>query len=79
MVDVTTVEHRSWAGKIRELLAAYRDAEDLINIGAYVRGSNPRIDEAIAKISAIQEFLRQGIYDKVSFSRTVELLHGALA
>ena len=44
-------------------MATYRDAEDLINIGAYVAGSNPRVDLAIARNEAIRTFLRQGIYE----------------
>jgi flagellum-specific ATP synthase len=44
-------------------MATYREAEDLINIGAYVAGSNPRVDLAIARFEAIRAFLRQGIYE----------------
>ncbi|WP_265821815.1 flagellar protein export ATPase FliI [Geovibrio ferrireducens] len=61
MKEIITKEDFASAGRFRDLLSAYREAEDLINIGAYVRGSNPRIDEAIAKINRINEFLRQGI------------------
>jgi flagellum-specific ATP synthase len=48
-------------GKLRRLLAVYREAEDLINVGAYVEGSSPEIDEAIAKMPEINAFLVQGI------------------
>lgn len=57
--EVTTAEHRTAAGYLRELLAAYTNAEDLINIGAYQQGSNRRIDEAIAKHEQMISFLRQ--------------------
>lgn len=59
MPSVTTPEHQQAAGRQRELLAAYRQAEDLINIGAYVPGSNPTIDQAIAVHDQINAFLRQ--------------------
>lgn len=66
MVDVTSKTHQKLAQALKSTLATYRDAEDLINIGAYVRGSNPEIDYALSKYSAINEFLRQGIYDRAS-------------
>jgi len=59
MPDVTEVAHRQLAGKVREWLAAIRDSEDLVSVGAYVPGSNPRIDEARAKRDAIERFLCQ--------------------
>ena len=59
MTDITTPEHQTIARKLREVLAIYSEAEDLINIGAYVKGSNAKIDEAIAKIDAVNTFLCQ--------------------
>ncbi|MGB9640203.1 MAG: EscN/YscN/HrcN family type III secretion system ATPase, partial [Anaerolineales bacterium] len=59
MPSVTQVEHRNNANQIRKLLASYEKARDLINIGAYVNGSDPDIDAAIAAIPAILEFLQQ--------------------
>ena len=50
MSDVTSREHREVAGRLREVMATYANARDLINIGAYARGSSPQIDEAIARI-----------------------------
>jgi flagellum-specific ATP synthase len=61
MPDVTTPEHFAAASKVRDLMATYREAEDLINIGAYVAGSNPRVDLAIARHETIRSFMRQGI------------------
>jgi flagellum-specific ATP synthase len=49
-------------------MATYHEAEDLINIGAYVAGSNPRVDLAIARHDAIRTFLRQGIYERSTFA-----------
>ena len=59
MPDVTEVGHRRMAGKVREWLAAIRDTEDLVSVGAYVEGSNPRVDEARARKDAIERFLCQ--------------------
>ncbi|MGE3957509.1 MAG: FliI/YscN family ATPase [Vicinamibacterales bacterium] len=59
MPDVTSPAHRAKAGKVREWLATLRDSDDLVSVGAYVAGSNPRIDEALAKRDAVDGFLRQ--------------------
>ena len=64
MKDVVTKEHMKSAVRFRELLAAYRDAEDLINLGGYVRGANPVVDRAIEMKSELDDFLRQGIYEQ---------------
>jgi flagellum-specific ATP synthase len=64
MPDVVTDAHFAAASKVRDLMATYREAEDLINIGAYVAGSNPRVDLAIARNETIRSFTRQGIYEK---------------
>lgn len=61
MNDVTTPEHREAAGTVRELLAAYRDHEDLISIGAYRKGANRTVDLAIEMLEPINAFLRQRI------------------
>ena len=61
MRDIVSADHQQLAGKVREILATYREAEDLINIGAYVAGSNARIDYAISRIELITDFLRQGM------------------
>lgn len=75
MVDVADEAHQKDANRLREVLANYREAEDLINIGAYVKGSNPAIDYAISKINKINQFLKQGIFEKSSFEETKEKLH----
>ena len=74
MGDVTTKEHRDAAGKIRNLLAVYRKNEDLINIGAYVNGSDPICDKAIAYMGKINEFLVQSTSEKIDYEQTVERL-----
>ncbi|MBU0984858.1 MAG: FliI/YscN family ATPase [candidate division Zixibacteria bacterium] len=65
MKEISTEEEQKMAGRIRELIATYREAEDLINIGAYVKGSNPKIDLAIEKHEAINELFLQGITETV--------------
>jgi len=59
MSDVVTPRQAELAGRLRELLSVYRKAEDLVNVGAYVSGSNPKIDESLKKIDSINAFLRQ--------------------
>jgi flagellum-specific ATP synthase len=71
-------EHKQAARELLELLATYREAEDLINIGAYSRGSNPRIDKAISKIDAINKFLRQDIEESSNFEDTLNLLKSSI-
>jgi flagellum-specific ATP synthase len=67
MPDVVSSAHGAAASAVRDLMATYREAEDLINIGAYVTGSNPRVDLAIARYEDIRAFLRQGINDESTF------------
>ncbi len=67
-------EHRLHAGQIRELLAAYQKAEDLINIGAYQLGSNKVIDLAIARHEEILAFLKQSGEEEASFNESIEKL-----
>jgi FliI/YscN family ATPase len=71
---VTTEEHRRSAQRLLDLLATYRENEDLINIGAYAKGSNPRIDESIAMVQSIRTFLRQGANEREEFDRGIEKL-----
>jgi flagellum-specific ATP synthase len=67
-------KHKKAAGKLRETLSKFNEAEDLINIGAYVKGSNPKIDYAIEKIDAINIFLRQATEENIPFEKTVQML-----
>jgi len=64
MGDVASASHQQNAVKMNQTMAIYKEAEDLINIGAYVRGSNPKIDYSLQKIDLVNQFLRQGIYEK---------------
>ncbi len=76
MGDVTSDAHRRDAGTLRELLAAYRKAEDLINIGAYQRGANATIDRAVAQIDAIDGLLRQAQHEHIDPRRSLEQMAG---
>jgi flagellum-specific ATP synthase len=67
MSGIVSREHKKYAGRLKSTLATYRDAEDLINIGAYKSGSNPDIDYAISMNKAINEYLCQETDEKVSF------------
>lgn len=76
MTEVVSKDHIKAAQEMRALMAVYKEAEDLIHIGAYVNGSNAKIDSAIKKIDAINEFLCQGVFEKSSFEETEQLLEG---
>lgn len=78
MKNVTTSEHQRLAQKLREYLAVYKDAEDLINIGAYKAGANPKIDKAIKLIDGINEFLKQQVAEPTDFQQTLRMLQGIL-
>jgi flagellum-specific ATP synthase len=69
MVDIVDKEHQKKAGELLNVLATYKKAEDLINIGAYQKGSNPEIDYAIAMIGRVNDFLRQGMEERVTFEQ----------
>lgn len=71
---INSKKHQAAAGKLREILARYTEAEDLINIGAYVKGSNPKIDEAINKIDNVNTLLRQATDENIPFETTVQNL-----
>lgn len=71
MPDITSDEHYSQMRKFRELLSIYTQSEDLINIGAYVKGSNPKIDAAVAKIDRIMDYVRQGLFEKVDYENSL--------
>ncbi|HWR60327.1 MAG TPA: flagellar protein export ATPase FliI [Clostridia bacterium] len=71
MPNIVDEEHKSWSNEIKNILSVYKDAEDLINIGAYVKGSSKKIDRAIDKIDAINKFLRQNIEEKVEMEEVL--------
>jgi flagellum-specific ATP synthase len=74
MVEVVADEHIELAAKVREIISVYRDAEDLINIGAYVKGSSEKIDYAISKINKINSFFCQKIEERCDFKQSLDEL-----
>jgi len=79
MVDVVNNQHKQNANRFKEILATYRKAEDLINIGAYVSGSNSKIDYAIKMIDQINAYLRQDIDETVLFDDSINQLEAMFA
>ncbi|MDE6204133.1 MAG: flagellar protein export ATPase FliI [Lachnospiraceae bacterium] len=74
MSQIAQRDHKGCAGKLKNVLATYSEAEDLINIGAYKSGSNPGIDYAIQKINDVNRFLMQDVEEKFNFEESVELM-----
>lgn len=68
MISITSPEEYERAGRLRDIMQVYKEAEDLINIGAYVTGSNPNIDEAIRLIGKIRSFLKQSKSESYSYA-----------
>lgn len=71
MSSIVDPQHKKAAGQLKNVLATYAEAEDLVNIGAYKAGSNPSIDYALSKIDAVNEFLQQDVYEKLSFEESI--------
>lgn len=69
--EVTTDEQKKFTQELLELMAVYQESEDLINIGAYVPGSSPKVDQAIKKIDSINSFLKQGVDERSSLVDTL--------
>lgn len=74
MSSIASKEHKGAAGKLRNVMATYQEAEDLINIGAYKKGSNSEIDYAVSKINAVNEFLKQDTMEKFDFEEEEQML-----
>ena len=74
MTSIVDEDHKEAAAKLREVVANYERERDLILIGAYEEGSDPKVDYAIEKIEEVNNFLRQGVDEKVSLDESVEML-----
>lgn len=74
MSSVASTKHKKAAGRLKNVMATYAEAEDLINIGAYKKGSNKNIDFAISKIDDVNSFLMQENDEKFDFDETVDML-----
>jgi flagellum-specific ATP synthase len=79
MSDVVTAQHKRDALAMVSTLATYQEAEDLINIGAYIMGSNPRIDYSLSKIDSIVEFMKQEIEEPASLMQSQAILQQMFA
>ena len=69
MIDVTDAAHRDAARDVQRVLAVHRDIEDLVNIGAYARGTNAECDQAVDMLPAVREFLRQDIDEGCGYAQ----------
>lgn len=74
MPSIVSKEHMKLSSSIKDIMATYKESEDLINIGAYKKGSNKKIDTAIDVIDYINDFLRQGTDETISFEETLTML-----
>lgn len=74
MSSIVTKEHKKASGELKNVLATYAEAEDLVNIGAYKPGSNKKIDFALSKIDEVNDFLMQDVYEKCNFDDVVNEL-----
>ncbi len=77
--DIVSNDHRALAGTAREVLSAWREAQDLVDVGAYVPGQNPRVDRAMRVIEGLNGFLRQGINDRIAFDAAIAQLATVLS
>lgn len=78
MIEVVSKKHHSLSMQFNDILATYREAADLINIGAYARGSNAKIDLAVSKIDQMNQFLRQKMDEKVDLAQCIEQLQAII-
>ena len=74
MSAVAEKNHKKAAGQLKNVMATYSEAEDLINIGAYKNGSNPEIDFAIKKMPEVNKFLLQQTDEKFDFDEEIQML-----
>lgn len=74
MKEITSEEQSRLSGEIRDILATYEKSEDLINIGAYSKGSNPKIDRAIELYEPIKKFLQQNVKESLDYESTIDLM-----
>lgn len=74
MPAVTSMEHQLMARQLKQLYASFQQSKDLISIGAYVKGSDPLLDKAVAMMPAINRFLQQGMKDVVAYDDSLMAL-----
>jgi len=74
MRDIVSEDHLKAAENVKKLLTDYKEAEDLINIGAYQKGTNPNVDKAITYYPMIEEFTKQNINEPSDYKTSIDLL-----
>ena len=74
MNDIVSPEHRQMAARIRDVMGIYEKNSDLVSIGAYKAGTNPKLDYALSKIDGIQQFLMQGVQEGFTYEQDLELM-----
>ena len=72
MADIVPVEDRRAAGRVRDIMSVYEKSADLVSIGAYKAGTNPKLDYALSKIDAIDDFLKQGVDESFTYDATMQ-------
>ncbi len=79
MVEIVPEEHRRLAGKLRDIMGVYEKNADLVSIGAYKAGTNPKLDHALKKMDAINQFLMQGTNEAFSYDESLAQMRRILA
>jgi len=74
MPNIIDDDHKIYANELKSIMSIYKESEDLINIGAYVKGSSSNIDRSIDKIDAINSFLSQEVGEKAEFQEVLKLM-----
>jgi flagellum-specific ATP synthase len=75
MSDIVDAKHKELASRFVETMAIYKKAEDMINLGAYKEGSNPKIDLAVGIIDKLKAYLKQGMHDRRDLADSLQGLH----
>ena len=78
MADIVSDEHRQMAGRVRDIMSIYNKNADLVSIGAYKPGTNPKLDYALGKMDAINSFLKQGVGESFGYEEIVEQMEHIL-
>lgn len=78
MPDIAEPEHKAYAAKFVEVLATYKRLEDMINLGAYKEGSNPKVDNAIRMIDSLKAYLKQGMHERHDLAESIQSLRALL-
>ena len=79
MVELVDDRHKQLAGRLRDILSTYNQNADLVSIGAYKSGTNPKLDFALTKIDRINEFLKQGVNEAFSYEQCLEQMEKILS